>query len=102
MILQQLLARVSVTATIGGALIPLPQNIGNGDIIMLAVVGGYNADLEFATAASGAPLLPVFDDTGVTPLANNTIWIGPRVNAPLYAFGASVAIEVLVLAVREG
>mgnify|MGYP006348721221 CR=1 FL=1 len=56
MILQQLLARVSVTALVGGALIPLPQNIGNGDIIMLAVVGGYNADLEFATAATIAPV----------------------------------------------
>jgi hypothetical protein len=100
-ILQQLLARVSVTALVGGALIPLPQSIDNGDIILLAVVGGYNANLEFATAASGAPKLPVFDDTGVTPLANNTIWIGPRINAPLYAFGASVAIEVLVFSVRS-
>lgn len=101
MILQQLLARVSVTALVGGALIPLPQSIDNGDIILMAVVGGYNADLSFATAASGAPKLPVFDDTGVTPLANNTFWIGPRVNAPLYAFGASVAIDVLVYAVRS-
>ena len=57
MIFQEILARVSVTATIGGALIPLPQNIGNGDIIMLAVVGGYNADLEFATAATIAPVM---------------------------------------------
>lgn len=102
MIFQEILARVSVTATAGGALIPLPSTIGNGQIIMLAVVGGYNADLEFAAAASDAPKLPVFDDTGVTPLANNTIWIGPRVNAPVYAFGATVAIEVLVFAVREG
>lgn len=102
MILQQLLARVSVTATVGGAPIPLPESIGNGQIILLAVVGGYNADLEFATAASGAPKVPVFDDTGVTPVANNTFWIGPRREAPVYAFGASVAIEVLVYAVREG
>ncbi len=101
MILQQLLARVSVTATAGGALIPLPQDIDNGAIILLAVVGGYNADLEFATAASGAPKLPIFDDTGAIPLANVTIWIGPRRNAPVYAFGASVAIEVLVIAVRS-
>lgn len=101
MILQQLLARVSVTATAGGALIPLPQDIDNGALIMLAVVGGYNADLEFATAASGAPKLPIFDDTGATPLANVTFWIGPRRNAPVYAFGASVAIEVLVIAVRS-
>jgi hypothetical protein len=100
-ILQQLLARVSVTATAGGALIPLPQDIDNGALIMLAVVGGYNADLEFATAASGAPKLPIFDDTGAIPLANVTIWIGPRRNAPVYAFGASVAIEVLVIAVRS-
>jgi hypothetical protein len=100
-ILQQLLARVSVTATAGGALIPLPQDIDNGAIILLAVVGGYNADLEFATAASGAPKLPIFDDTGAIPLANVTIWIGPRRNAPVYAFGASVAIEVLVIAVRS-
>lgn len=102
MIFQEILARVSVTATAGGALIPLPDSNGNGDIIMLAVIGGYNADLDFATAASGAPKLPVFDDTGVTPVANNTFWVGPRRNAPLFAFGASVAIEVLVLAVREG
>lgn len=102
MIFQEILARVSVTATAGGALIPLPQSIGDGQIILLAVVGGYNADLSFATAASGTPKLPVFDDTGVTPLANNTFWIGPRRNAPVYAFGASVDIEVLALAVREG
>jgi hypothetical protein len=101
MIFQEILARLSVTATAGGALIPLPQDISNGDIIMLAVVGGYNADLEFATAASGAPKLPIFDDTGVTPLANVTFWIGPRRSAPVYAFGASVAIEVLVLSVRS-
>lgn len=56
MIFQEILARVSVTALVGGVLIPLPQNIGNGDIIMLAVVGGYNADLSFSTAASGAPV----------------------------------------------
>lgn len=102
MILQSLLARVSVTATVGGALIPLPESIGNGQIILLAVVGGYNADLEFSTAASGAPKVPVFDDTGVTPVANNTFWVGPRREAPVYAFGATVAIEVLVYAVREG
>lgn len=102
MVLQQLLARVSVTATVGGALIPLPQSIDNGAIILMAVVGGYNADLSFAIAATGAPKLPVFDDTGVTPLANSTFWVGPRVNAPVYAFGAGVAIEVLVFAVREG
>jgi hypothetical protein len=101
MIFQEILARVSVTATVGGALIPLPQDIDNGQISMLAVVGGYNADLSFATAASGAPKLPIFDDTGATPLANVTIWIGPRRNAPVYAFGASVAIEVLVFAVRS-
>lgn len=101
MILQEILARVSVTATVGGAPIPLPQGIGNGDLILLAVVGGYNADLSFATAASGAPKLPIFDDTGAVPLANVTIWIGPRRNAPVYAFGASVAIEVLVIAVRS-
>lgn len=102
MVLQSLLARVSVTATVGGALIPLPESIGNGQIILLAVVGGYNADIEFATAASGAPKVPVFDDTGVTPVANNTFWIGPRREAPVYAFGATVAIEVLVYLVREG
>ena len=101
MIFQEILARVSVTATVGGALIPLPQDIDNGQIILLAVVGGYNADLEFATAAAGAPKLPIFDDTGAVPLANTTIWIGPRRNAPVYAFGASVAIEVLVIAVRS-
>ena len=101
MILQQLLARVSVTALVGGAPIPLPQSIDNGDIILMAVVGGYNADLSFATAATLAPKVPVFDDTGVTPVANNTFWIGPAVNAPVYAFGASVAIEVLVYAVRS-
>ena len=101
MILQEILARVSVTATAGGTLIPLPQDIDNGAIIMLAVVGGYGADLSFATAASGAPKLPIFDDTGATPLANVTFWIGPRRNAPVYAFGASVAIEVLVIAVRS-
>jgi hypothetical protein len=102
MILQQLLARVSVTATAGGALIPLPQDIDNGQIIMLAVVGGYNADLEFATAASGAPKVPVFDDTGVTPVANNTFWIGPAREAPLVAFAAAAtAIEVLVISVRS-
>ena len=101
MILQEILARVSVTATAGGALIPLPQGIDNGALILFAVVGGYNADLEFATAASGAPKLPIFDDTGATPLANVTIWVGPRRSAPVYAFGASVAIEVLVIAVRS-
>lgn len=101
MIFQEILARVSVTATAGGALISLPASIDPGDIILIAVVGGYGADLEFATAASGAPKLPVFDDTGVTPVANNTIWIGPARHAPLYAFGASVAIEVLVFAVRS-
>ena len=102
MILQQLVARASVTATVGGALIPLPDSIDDGQIILLAVVGGYNADLEFATATSDAPKVPVFDDTGVTPVANNTFWFGPRRNAPVYAFGASVAIEVLVYTVREG
>lgn len=101
MILQQLLARVSVTALVGGALITLPPGIAPGDIILLAVVGGYNADLSFATAATVAPKVPVFDDTGATPVANNTFWIGPAREAPLYAFGASVAIEVLVYAVRS-
>lgn len=102
MILQSLLARVSVTALAAGALIPLPATIGDGQIILLAVVGGYNADLAFATAATLAPKVPVFDDTGVSPVANNTFWVGPRREAPLYAFGDSVAIEVLVYAVREG
>lgn len=56
MIFQEILARVSVTALVGGALIPLPQSIDNGDIILMAVVGGYNADLSFATAATIAPV----------------------------------------------
>jgi hypothetical protein len=99
MIFEKILARVSVTATAAGAPIRLSSDIGGGAVIMLAVVGGYNADLEFAKAAEGAPKLPVFDDTGVTPVANNTFWVGPRGNAPLFAFGADVAIEVLVFAV---
>lgn len=101
MILQSLLARTAVTATVGGALIPLPLGVNDGDLILLAVVGGYNADLSFSTAATGAPLVPVFDDTGVNPAANNTFWIGPAREAPLYAFGSSVAIEVLIYAVRS-
>lgn len=102
MILQQLVARVSVTAEAGGALIDLPDSLTDGQIILLAVVGGYNADLEFAKAATGEPKVPVFDDTGASPVANNTFWVGPVREAPVYAFGASVAIEVLVYLVREG
>lgn len=103
MIYQEIAARVTLSADVTGTLIDLPASIDDGQIIELVLVGGYNADLEFAKAQSNTPKLPVWDDTGVTPKANTTIWIGPRREAPLYAFAAApTAISVIALLVREG
>lgn len=103
MIYQEIAARVTLSADVTGTLIPLPDSIGDGQIIELVLVAGYNADLEFAAAATGAPKLPVWDDTGVTPKANNTFWVGPKRDAPLYAFAAApTSISVIALLVREG
>jgi hypothetical protein len=101
MILQQLLARTSVTAIVDGAKLDLPPSVEPGDLIALVLVGGYNANVEFANAQTGAPKLPIGDDTGVAPVAPVTIWVGPAKYALIWCFGASVAIEIMVFAVRQ-
>lgn len=55
MLLQQFLVRTSVTAVVGGAKLDLPASVEPGDQILLALVGGYNADIEFSAAQSGTP-----------------------------------------------
>ncbi len=100
-LLQQLLARTSVTAVVGGAKLDLPPSVQPGDQILLALVGGYNADVEFSAAQTGAPKLPIGDDTGVVPVAPVTIWAGTAKYAPIWCFGASVNIEIMVFSIRQ-
>lgn len=98
----QYLARVALSADTTPAELTLPDGVNDNDIIMLALVGGYNADLSVSEADSDKPLLPIWDDTGVTPVSNNTFWTGRARRAPRFFFAsAATPIEVMVFLMGE-